>query len=209
MSEPTTSELIRDAMSARLADVNVATVGKVQAYDPLTQTASVVPVVKRPIEDSEGEFDHEAICILPNMPVLFPGGGGFFFHFPIEPGDFVLLVFCHDAIGTWRETGEVSEPGDLRRHSLANAVAIPGILPSLAPRIDAPNPGTDPSEAVMLGRVVRVGDKTLALPVALAPIVDAFVTAFNAHTHGTGVGPSTPPAAPFTQSTASAKLKAE
>jgi hypothetical protein len=39
----------------------------------------------------------------------------------------VLLVFCESAIGHWRAGGgEVAYPGDMERHALSHAVAIPG-----------------------------------------------------------------------------------
>ena len=42
----------------------------------------------------------------------------------------MLVVFSERAIGNWRQKGEASAPGDLRMHSLAGAVAIPGVFPN-------------------------------------------------------------------------------
>jgi hypothetical protein len=208
-TEPTISEVIRDAIIARLAEVMTCTVGRIKVYDPKSQTAEIVLVMRRPFNIGADEVQFEDLPVLPNVPILWPRTGSAFIHLPLMAGDHVLVVFTHDNIGAWRATGSVSEPDDLRRHGLGSAVAIPGIAPDLEPLTDAPLPGMDPTEAVLGGGVFRVGSKTGAVPVALAPIVAAFITAFNAHTHGTGVGPTTTPVAPFTQNPAATKLKAE
>lgn len=210
MPEPSLSEVIRDALDARLVDVHTATIGQIVTYDPITQTANVRLVTKRALAREDGEIEHEEPPVLPSVPVSWPRAGGFFLHMPVLPGDSCLLVFCEDSNAMWRETGAAGMvPGDVRRHSYSSAVAIMGVAPSLSPLLDPPLPAMDPTEAVLGGGVYRVGAKATAVPVALAPLVDAFITAFNSHTHGTGVGPSTPPIVSHPGSTAATKLKAE
>jgi len=122
----------------------------------------------------------------------------------------VLLLFTHDSPAMWRETGSESEPGDLRRHHLSHAVAIAGIAPQTSPLLDPPLPGMDPTEAVLGGGVYRIGSKTVSVPVALGPVVDAFIELFKLHRHGSGVGPTTSPIEQWLGgSTQAKKLKAE
>lgn len=130
---PTPSEVIRGAIRAALAEVMTSTVGKVQTYDPLTQTANIIPVMKRAYNVGYGVVDYEDLPVLPNVPVRQPRAGGFHIHMPVEPGDHVLLLFTHDDIANWRETGTSSEPDDLRRHSLNSCVALVGMADALSP----------------------------------------------------------------------------
>jgi hypothetical protein len=69
----------------------------------------------------------------------------------------VLLVFSEAATGLWRTTGEVSEPGNLERHGLSSAFAIPGIGPDAAALPDAPT-GTEVVLVVPPGGKLRVSE---------------------------------------------------
>jgi hypothetical protein len=100
-------------------------------------------MVRRAITDSVGNTQHEELPKLPNVPVLFPRSAAFSATWPIAKGDTVLVVFCSSAIGNWRESGDVADPGDLRRHDLSHAVAIPGVAP------DGDVLPTDPAAAVI------------------------------------------------------------
>jgi len=122
--EPTTSDLIRSAIESRMLDLHTSIPARVVVYNPVLQTADVQPVVKRAIGTYDGDVDHEDLPIIHNVPVEWPGGGGFAMQFPVMVGDFVWLIFSEAATAQWRSTGQVSEPGDLRRHDLSYACAI-------------------------------------------------------------------------------------
>jgi hypothetical protein len=132
MAEPTLAEIIRLAIASKLLDVHSAEVARVESYNAATQTIDALPMVRRAIVDSDGDVQHEELPKIPNVPVLFPRSGAFSLTWPLAPGDFVLLVFCSSACGNWRETGDVSDPGDLRRHDLSYSFAVPGIGPNSA-----------------------------------------------------------------------------
>jgi hypothetical protein len=126
-NEPTLAEIVRRALDSKLLDLHVALPCRVESYDAATQTIEALPMVRRAIEDVDGDTQHEDLPTLPNVPVLFPRSAAFSASWPLAAGDFVLVVFCSSAIGNWRESGDISNPGDLRRHDLSHAVAIPGI----------------------------------------------------------------------------------
>lgn len=128
--EPTLAEIMRLAIESRLLDLHVAIPCKVESYNPATQTVEVLPAVRRPIEDATGEVQHEDLPKLPNVPVLYPSSGSFSQVWPLAAGDFVLVVFCSSAIGTWRQGGDIADPVDLRRHDLSHGVAIPCVWPA-------------------------------------------------------------------------------
>lgn len=133
----TTEELLELVLDHRLGNLHTAMPGRVESYDAAAQTCDVLPQLKRQVPDGEGGYTTEALPVLSGVPVCFPRGGSFFLSFPLAKGDFVLVVFSERATGNWRQKGEASNPGDLRMHSLAGAVAIPGVYPTSGALDDA------------------------------------------------------------------------
>lgn len=126
----------------------VALPGRVQSYDPVTQTADIVPLIRQQVPQPDGSYAMEALPVLPSVPVLFPRVAGWFLAFAIVPGDTVQILVNTAAIGHWREgDGGVTDPGDLRRQHLAHAVAIPGLYRRGAALGNAPS-GTN---AIVMG----------------------------------------------------------
>jgi hypothetical protein len=207
MLEPTHAEIIQEALRSKLADVHTAIPGRVVSYDKTKQVADVEIVVKRPLETADGTIVQEDLPVIPNVPIVWSGGGGISLTFPLAEGDHVLLVFCEASIAMWRETGEVGEVGDLRRHSLGHAVAIPMVRP-VSEAISSN--GVSDSNAVLYGGVLQVGGPTAGF-VALASLVDtainSIIHAFNTHVHGSSSGPT--PTISGTSNSAASKLKSE
>ncbi len=133
----TLEELLELVLDQRQRELHTAMPGRVESYDADTQTCDVLPQLKIQRPDGEGGYKTCDLPVLPHVPVCFPRGGGFFLSFPLQKGDFVLVVFSERAIGNWRQKGEASNPGDLRMHSLAGAVAIPGVFPNSGALDDA------------------------------------------------------------------------
>lgn len=149
-SEPTDAELIRTALDSRLLSLHTSMPGRVVAYNPLLKTADVLPVIKRAVPTSDDDIAHEELPVIHNVPVEWPGGGGFAMQFPVAPGDHVWIIFSEAATAQWRLTGQVSEPGDLRRHDLSYAMALwirgsnldvgTPLVPPTEARMDCPAP---------------------------------------------------------------------
>jgi hypothetical protein len=208
MAEPTDAEVIRTAIDSRLLSLHTSMPGVVVAYNPALQTADVQPVIERAVPTSDGDIEHERLPVIHNVPVEWPGGGGYAMVFPILPGDFVWLIFSEVATAKWRATGQISEPGDLRRHDLSYAMALwsrgPAagarlpLLPPNAARMDCPEPFT-------------FGNQLTATFVALSDKVDAIHELLvKTHVHPTPFGPTgTSPTLQEIPSVACTKLKAE
>lgn len=127
-------EVVREGVASALDDVFTALPGKVTAYDPTTNTASVRPMVKRALYSvDEEKRSYETLPEIPNVPVMWPRAGAYVVTLPLQAGDSVLLVFSQSSVAEWRETGQVSEPLDARRHSIGHPFAIPGAFPDNAP----------------------------------------------------------------------------
>jgi len=107
---------------------HVAIPGRVERYDAATQAADVLPLVRHPVPQPDGSYALEDLPVVPSVPVIFPRVGRMFVSLPVSVGDTVQLLVNTAAIGHWRAgSGDVTDPGDLRRQHLAHAVAIPGL----------------------------------------------------------------------------------
>lgn len=198
--------------------------GKVVSYNPATNTADVQISVKAPFFDLAGEREYDEMPTLPNVPIIWPRGGGFVMTLPIGPGDFVWLMFAELSLAEWRATGQLSEPTDARRHSIGYPYAIPGAFPDVSPMaaLDATARGSKAIFGNDGGVAIHIDGTTIKLnplafdAVALATPTQAGLAAcmaaanatlsnlasaistFNSHTHSgvtAGAGVTGPPAA--------------
>lgn len=132
-----------------LDGVHTAFPARVQSYDGANQVADLEPLVRSPVLQPDGSVVYEDLPMLPSVPVLLPRSAGWFIGLPLGEGDTVLVVCCEVAIGHWRAgDGSPQYPGDLRRHHLAHAVAIPGLFVRSAALGHAPpSPSADGAQA--------------------------------------------------------------
>lgn len=106
--------------------LRVAMPGIIQSFDPETVTCTVQPAIYGQKVGDDGKATSEAIPILPDVPVVFPRGGGCTLTFPVKAGDECLLVFSDRCIDFWWQNGGVQEAVDPRQHDLSDAFAIVG-----------------------------------------------------------------------------------
>lgn len=207
--EPDLTEVLEAVLEARLADVHTAIPGKIKSYDAATQTAEVVVQIRAQTPKEDGSLASEEAPVIPNVPVQWPRGGGYALHFPLAAGDFVLLVFSEAAMGHWRETGQLADPGDLRRHSLAYPFAIPGVAPNAGPLGDAP--ADQGVINVPDGKALRVGGPDadfVALKGKVESELDKIAQAFATFIPGSG-GASFPNAYTGNADVGAERLKAQ
>lgn len=133
-TDPTLYESIQAGVGSAIDDIFVARPGKVTAYDALTNTAVVKPMVKRALYAVDDDTrTYEELPEIPFVSVIWPRAGDYVVTLPMQVGDSVLLVFCDVALAEWRADGALAEPADARRHSLGWPVAVPGFFPDSAP----------------------------------------------------------------------------
>lgn len=126
MTSPKGANLLRRVMDARLLDVHTALPCEVLAFDAAAQTVDVQPMVKNVIFGETSELEESYPQIL-NVPVKYNRSrkylGGVF---PLEAGDFVMVVFNEWSLDHFREKGSEVHPVDPQRHAFSGAVAFPG-----------------------------------------------------------------------------------
>lgn len=118
-------DLIRQAFFSMIQDVWTALPGEIVSFDAEKQTAEVQPTIKIKTKIS-GEVQEFTLPILPDVPVVFPHGGGFSLTFPVKKGDECLLVFSARCIDGWWNSGGVQSEAEIRNHSLSDGFALLG-----------------------------------------------------------------------------------
>lgn len=120
-------EAQRAALDGRQAEIWTALPGIVQSFDPVAMTVTVQPAVAGRVTDETGKTSSVNMPLLPDVPVVFPGGGGFTLTFPVASGDECLVVFASRCIDAWWQSGGIGEPMEPRMHDLSDGFALVGV----------------------------------------------------------------------------------
>lgn len=219
--DPTLTQVLLDAIEGRIAEVHTGLPGKVLSFDAAKRVVDVQPELLGAFEDDDGATQIVARPVISNVPVQYPGGGGWSITFPLNVGDPVWLKFAERSLDKWKASppGEMVDPASTRKHDLSDVVAEPAQL-----RPTSPTPAVD---AVNLRIAHDSGAVVLELALnkvtITAPMIDfaaggtadqpyvrwtELLTWLASHTHPTaGPGAPSPPTLPPPASIASATIK--
>ena len=92
------------------------------------QTANVKAAIKGKVSDQKGGWTDKEMPLLINLPIVWPGGGGFQLTFPLSEGDEGLIVFAQRCIDAWWERGGVQPQAEMRMHDISDGFFIPAML---------------------------------------------------------------------------------
>lgn len=120
-------DVIASAHDSAMQGMWTAMPGQIESFDATTQTAGISLTVKNRYLNETGDVVVEDLPMLPSVPVIFIGGGGFRVTTPLQRGDTVLVIFCSRPIGQWLVNGDVQDPILDHRHDLSAGVAIAGL----------------------------------------------------------------------------------
>lgn len=181
---PDLPTVLAGALRAHMKGVRVALPGRVETYDPTTQSCSVQPLIFDGVPDETGTRQPDRIAVVENVPVVFPGSGAFSITFPISKGDTVLLVVSSSSIDRWLAIGGEVDPIDDRRHHITDAIAIPGLRDF--PHAISPAPST--TAMAITANDLRLGAATASDPVALKSDLTQLKAAIISATIALGAG---------------------
>lgn len=122
-------ETLRIALQGMRAAMWTALPGIIVSFntdDPDNVTAVVQPAIKGVVQDKDGNYSAVNLPVLPDVPVVFPRGGGCTLTFPIAAGDECLVVFSSRCIDGWWQGGGIQLPMEPRMHDLSDGFAILG-----------------------------------------------------------------------------------
>lgn len=104
-----------------LIKTNCHEVGRITAFDPAKQTASVQIMVLRLVNGQPTQYP-----LLTDCPVFLYSGGTAYLSMPIAVGDPCLVCFNDRDIDIWFTTGNVTAPNSSRLHSLSDGMVLVG-----------------------------------------------------------------------------------
>jgi hypothetical protein len=179
------------------AELHTAFPGQIVSYNASSQTATIRPMIKRPLltmDVNDGEDEWEDLPDIPAVPIMHPRGGKSYIHLPVAEGDSVLVVVSQMDYSTWRTTGTANPPSIPVLHDLSSCFAIPGAFHN--GQVVNPSDGTsiiiknDNFEVKITDQDVQVDGQSDAA--ALASIVDdqlnSLKTAINGWTPASNDG---------------------
>lgn len=217
---PDLAELLDLAVERGLLRVNTWMPGRIDSYDATKQTATVVPELTLRAAAQDGS---EAALVPPKLvdvPVVFPGAGGFRLTFPLAQGDRVMLVFAQRSLDEWKTAAGAVDPADERHHDITDAVALVGLHDFLSVWTSVPTDrmtlGKDAGAQIAVGpSIIEIGYPSASDAAARSSRVDAELaalkSAFDGHVHTSGGSgsPTTTPTipAPSQATTASGTVK--
>lgn len=127
---------VRAMYAGRQAELWTALPGILEAFDPAKVTATVQPAVQANVRSPKGIWNNVTMPLCGDVPVVFPGGGGFGLTFPLVPGDEGLIVFSARCADAWWQSGGIQPQAIFRMHSLSDGFFLPGVFSQ--PRVPAP-----------------------------------------------------------------------
>jgi hypothetical protein len=123
------AEIIKRTMRKVYETMRVAMPAQIESYDDLNSVATVKISIPH-VRDDEEVFD---VPIISAVPVLWQRAGLASITFPLQRGDWGLVVHCDGDIGKWALDMDASQPQSRRRHAWTDAVFLPqvhGLQPS-------------------------------------------------------------------------------
>ena len=119
-------EAIQSMVLNLVADImHTAMPGIIESYDSETRKAKVTPQIKKKYLNGD-ELEYQPI---ENVPVVYFGTSNSGLRLPEDDftGETCLLVFCERSLDVWKSKGELSLPGNNRKFSTSDGVAIVGL----------------------------------------------------------------------------------
>ena len=139
------AEIIKRTMRKVYETMRVAMPAQIESYDALNSVATVKISIPH-VRDDEEVFD---VPIISAVPVLWQRAGLASITFPLQRGDWGLVVHCDGDIGKWALDMDASQPQSRRRHAWTDAVFLPQVH------------GLQPSS--LIGLELKYGENTVTL----------------------------------------------
>ena len=106
-------------------NLNTSMPGVIRAYDARTKRARVQPALNAMIQAEDGSVESLPRAPILDVPVQWPGGGGFVFHAPLVAGDAVVLEFSQRGLDAWKEAWALADPPVKVQFEMRDAFAYP------------------------------------------------------------------------------------
>lgn len=113
-------EILQTALKQAQANLHTATIGRVVKVNE--KTVDVQPVINRKVDGKDIKLP-----VFVEVPVIHLHGGGSYTAYPINVGDYALLIFTERCFDNWYEGRDETLPLEFRMHNYSDAIAIVGL----------------------------------------------------------------------------------
>jgi phage baseplate assembly protein gpV len=129
MNDNNSGELLKRTIKKVYETMRVAMPAVIESYDA-TKSLATVKITIPHVRDDEDVLD---VPIISAVPVMWLSTLTTRITFPLQRGDWGLLIHCDGDIGKWAVDMDASQPQSKRRHAWTDAVFLPqmhGLQPS-------------------------------------------------------------------------------
>jgi hypothetical protein len=134
IAKPSLNDVLKMSFMDMFANMNFHRIGKIENFNPATQTATISIMSKKIIVDNfQSTQKIIDIPVLSDVPVVIGRGQNGGITTPISQGDYVLLAFCDRDISDWQINGIITEPNNTNVNDLSDAIAIPFLYSEASP----------------------------------------------------------------------------
>lgn len=162
--------------------------GIVQSFDADAETVTVQPTIQARVRDRDGFNTWVSLPLLVDVPVVFPGGGGFTLTFPVAAGDECLVVFASRCIDAWWQSGGVQPQAELRMHDLSDGFAFVGLKSQPRTLAGGVSSGGAQLRSDDGATSIEVADGTVTITAASINIVGDITTTGTITNNGKDIG---------------------
>jgi hypothetical protein len=145
-------------------------IGIVTKVNMSSMTVEVQPAVMGKHVAPDGTLSHVLMPVIPDVPIVFPSGGGYVLTFPIAVGDECDLHSHSRSFDNWFESGGTGMPAHARMHDVSDVTAHFG--PKSKPNVISNISSTSVQLRSNDGTVIidinqRAGTITLTVPISI------------------------------------------
>jgi hypothetical protein len=138
------------AIQEALRNTHTITLAKIETVKE--KTIDVLPVISRVVNDEVVNLP-----LFTDVPPVFLQGGGSYTAYPLQKGDYCLLLISERCFDDWYHGGDFKPPLEFRIHDYSDCFALVGINP-LASAITIPNVITHFGDLHIDGNLTVAGD---------------------------------------------------
>ncbi len=113
-------ETLQIALRQAQANLHTSTIGRVVKVN--SKTVDIQPVINRKVDGKDIKLP-----VFVEVPVMHLHGGASYTAYPINVGDYALLIFTERCFDNWYEGRDETLPIEFRMHDYSDAVAIVGL----------------------------------------------------------------------------------
>lgn len=143
-------ETLQIALKQAQANLHTSTIGRVVKVN--SKTVDIQPVINRKVDGKDIKLP-----VFVEVPVMHLHGGASYTAYPVNVGDYALLIFTERCFDNWYNGIDEALPLEFRMHDYSDAVAIVGLY-NRAGEITIPSVITHIGDVYEEGNHEHIGD---------------------------------------------------